>query len=65
MPRRGDGKSSESQKRHESIGSSLPSRRFVNLREGLQHAIAVYPDSQLWDYASQRGWQILGQPKET
>ncbi len=27
--------------------------------------VAVYPDSQLGDYASQRGWQVLGEPKET
>jgi len=26
---------------------------------------AVYPDSELWDHALQRGWEILGEPKGT
>jgi HAD superfamily hydrolase (TIGR01490 family) len=27
--------------------------------------VAVYPDDELWGYASQKGWRIIGEPKET
>jgi len=37
----------------------------VPLLELVGNPVAVYPDSQLWDHASQRGWRILGEPKET
>ena len=37
----------------------------VPVLELVGNPVAVYPDSQLWDYASQRGWRILGEPKET
>ena len=36
----------------------------VPMLELVGNPVAVYPDSQLWDYASQRGWRILGEPKE-
>jgi HAD superfamily hydrolase (TIGR01490 family) len=35
----------------------------VPVLELVGNPVAVYPDSQLRDYASQRGWQIIGEPK--
>ena len=35
----------------------------VPVLELVGNPVAVYPDSELWDYASQRGWQILGEPR--
>jgi HAD superfamily hydrolase (TIGR01490 family) len=37
----------------------------VPVLELVGNPVAVYPDRQLWDYALQRGWQILGERKET
>jgi HAD superfamily hydrolase (TIGR01490 family) len=37
----------------------------VPVLELVGNPVAVYPDTQLWDYASQRGWQIIGEPKES
>ena len=37
----------------------------VPVLELVGNPVAVYPDSQLWDYASQREWRIIGEPKET
>jgi HAD superfamily hydrolase (TIGR01490 family) len=37
----------------------------VPVLELVGNPVAVYPDSQLRDYASQRGWQIIEEPKET
>lgn len=37
----------------------------VPVLELVGNPVAVYPDSQLRDYASQRGWQIIGEAKET
>ena len=37
----------------------------VPLLELVGNPVAVYPDSQLWDYASQKGWRILGESKDT
>jgi HAD superfamily hydrolase (TIGR01490 family) len=37
----------------------------VPVLELVGNPVAVYPDDELWDYASQRGWQIIGEPKET
>ncbi len=37
----------------------------VPVLELVGNPVAVYPDDQLWDYASQRGWRIVGEPKET
>jgi HAD superfamily hydrolase (TIGR01490 family) len=37
----------------------------VPVLELVGNPVAVYPDTQLWDYASQRGWQILGESKES
>jgi len=37
----------------------------VPMLELVGHPVAVYPDRQLWDYASQRGWRVIGEPKET
>jgi len=37
----------------------------VPVLELVGHPVAVYPDRQLWDYALQRGWQIIGEPRET
>jgi HAD superfamily hydrolase (TIGR01490 family) len=34
------------------------------LLELVGNPVAVYPDDELWDYASQRGWQVIGEPKE-
>jgi HAD superfamily hydrolase (TIGR01490 family) len=36
----------------------------VPLLELVGNPVAVYPDDELWDYASQRGWQVIGEPKE-
>ena len=36
----------------------------VPVLELVGNPVAVYPDSQLWDYASQRGWRILGESKQ-
>lgn len=36
----------------------------VPILELVGNPIAVYPDSQLRDYASQKGWQIIGESKE-
>jgi HAD superfamily hydrolase (TIGR01490 family) len=36
----------------------------VPVLELVDNPVAVYPDTQLWDYASQRGWQIIGEPNE-
>ncbi len=37
----------------------------VPVLELVGNPVAVYPDSQLWDYALQRGWKVIGEPKET
>ncbi|MBC8249703.1 MAG: haloacid dehalogenase-like hydrolase, partial [Anaerolineales bacterium] len=37
----------------------------VPVLELVGNPVAVYPDSQLWDYASEKGWQILGESKDT
>jgi HAD superfamily hydrolase (TIGR01490 family) len=37
----------------------------VPVLELVGNPVAVYPDTQLWDYASQRGWQVIGEPKGT
>jgi len=37
----------------------------VPVLEFVGNPVAVYPDRQLRDYASQRGWQIIGEPKES
>ena len=37
----------------------------VPVLELVGNPVAVYPDSQLWEYAMQRGWRILGELKET
>jgi len=37
----------------------------VSVLELVGNPVAVYPDSQLWDYASQKGWRVIGEPKET
>ena len=37
----------------------------VPMLELVGNPVAVYPDSLLRDYASQKGWQIIGEPKET
>ena len=37
----------------------------VPMLELVGNPVAVYPNSQLWDHALQRGWQIIGEPKET
>ncbi len=37
----------------------------VPVLELVGNPVAVYPDDELWDYASQEGWRILGEPKET
>ena len=36
----------------------------VPVLELVGNPVAVYPDSELWDYALQRGWQIIGEPRE-
>ena len=36
----------------------------VPILELVGNPVAVYPDSQLRDYASQRGWRIIGEPEE-
>ena len=36
----------------------------VPVLELVGNPVAVYPDDELWNYASQRGWRILGEPKE-
>lgn len=36
----------------------------IPMLELVGNPIAVYPDRQLWDYALQRGWQIIGEPRE-
>jgi HAD superfamily hydrolase (TIGR01490 family) len=35
----------------------------VPVLELVGNPVAVYPDSQLWDYASRKGWRIIGEPK--
>ena len=37
----------------------------VPVLELVGNPVAVYPDSQLWDYALQRGWKVIGEPRET
>jgi len=37
----------------------------VSILELVGNPVAVYPDGQLWDYASQRGWRVIGEPKGT
>jgi HAD superfamily hydrolase (TIGR01490 family) len=37
----------------------------VPVLELVGNPVAVYPDGELWDYASQRGWQVIGEPKDT
>jgi len=37
----------------------------VPVLELVGNPIAVYPDDELWDYALQRGWRIIGEAKES
>jgi HAD superfamily hydrolase (TIGR01490 family) len=37
----------------------------IPVLELVGNPVAVYPDSRLRDYASQRGWQILGESKQS
>ncbi|MBM4464025.1 MAG: HAD family hydrolase, partial [Chloroflexi bacterium] len=34
----------------------------IAMLELVGNPVAVYPDGELWDYASQRGWQVIGEP---
>jgi len=36
----------------------------IAMLELVGNPVAVYPDGELWDYASQRGWQVIGEPRE-
>jgi HAD superfamily hydrolase (TIGR01490 family) len=36
----------------------------VPVLELVGNPVAVYADNELWNYASQRGWRILGEAKE-
>ncbi len=36
----------------------------VPVLELVGNPVVVYPDDELWEYASQRGWRIIGEPRE-